>query len=219
MHQNCNSLNTARFFSLFLGKTGLWYPVGIPWQSLCSAIRWNRHSVFISAMNVQKKKRIYKYNTYFIPNQMSQTDLQFQAQLNKTVWSAGITALCLYFLTCKFWDFHIRFIDNSGISECHAAWRGKWFQIFGRNLSPSSSAVQGPIFMEPDTLKMKTPRSFEPSGTIYPAIQREIPKEWNAHFLNCLIKKCNYVRPKIMFHVPTTIFNPYPVNVESRVSS
>jgi len=115
--------------------------------------------------------------------------------------------LYLYCLTCELWDFHIRFIDNSGVSECHAAWRGKWFPIFGRNLSPSSSAVQGPIFMEPDTLKMKVPRSFEASGTTYPAIQRQIPEEWNAHFLNCWIKKCNYIRPKIMFHGPKTIIN------------
>jgi hypothetical protein len=206
MHQDCNSLNTERFFSLFLGKTGLWHLVGIPWQPLCSAIRWNRHSAFISAMIVQKKC-IYKCNTYFISNEMSQTDLQFQAQLNKTLWSARITALYLYCLTCEFWGFHVRFIDNSGVSECHAAWRGKWFPIFRRNLSPSSSAVQGPIFMEPDILKMKAPRSFEPSGTTYPAIQREIPEEWNSHFLNCWIKKCNYIRPKIMFHGSKTILN------------
>jgi len=77
----------------------------------------------------------------------------------------------------EFSDFHIRFIDNSGVSECHAACRGKWFPIFGRNLSPSSSAVQDPIVMEPETLKVKSPCSFETSGTSYPAIQRQIPEE------------------------------------------
>jgi len=153
----------------------------------------------------RKKNCIYKCNTYFVPNKMSQADLSFQAQLNKTVWSAGMATLYLYFLTSEFWDFNIPFIDKVGNSECHAACRGKWFPIFGRNLSPSSSAVQGPIVMGPETLKMKASRSFETSGTSYPAIQRQIPEEWNAHFLNCWIKKCNYIRPKIIFHGPKTI--------------
>jgi hypothetical protein len=71
------------------------------------------------------------------------------------------------------------------------------------NLSPSSSAIPGPTSTEPETLKMKAPRSFETSGTTYSSIHRQIPKEWNAYFLHWRIKNAITLGKKKTLNVVT----------------
>ena len=58
--------------------------------------------------------------------------------------------------------------------------------------------------MDLESFKIKATSAFETSGTTHPAMQRHIPEDTNARF--CILFTCG-------------LFNPYPTNVENRVSS